>query len=422
MAAAADRIPSSASSTPQPEPIEPWSLVKRVAFRLVYLYWVFYLLPVSRPLAPWVAIHIFHLSGAVATYRPTGSGDTTLDYIQNLIVATLAVAGALVWSILDRQRQSYAKLHPSLILLLRYSLAFILFGYGFAKVFPLQFPYPTFTRMLEQFGDFSPMGVLWSFMGASPAYTFFAGLMELLGAFLLLFRRTATLGCLASAGVLLNIVVLNFCYDVPVKLFSTNLFLMAATIAAPDAMRLVRLFVLHKPCDALSVAGPVFEQRWMGLAGVGLKTVVIVAAVGGQVYSGYSQYRNDVLQPARPPFYGIYDVERFVRDGKEVPPLATDSGRWRTLMASYPALIQIKMMDDVISFFQAKYEAGDSVSLRGAATGTLMYSRPDADHLMLTGKLGTEALEVKLVRVDPRTRFLLMSRGFHWITEFPFNR
>ncbi len=427
MAAAADPISSPASSTPQPETPrpetpQPWSSLKRVAFRLVCLYWVLYVSPVARPLAPWAATHIFRLSGPVTAYQPTGSGDTALDYIQNLIVVTLAIAGALAWSILDRKRQSYAKLHPWLILLLRYSLAFTLLGYGFAKVFPQQFPYPNPVRMFERFGDFSPMGVLWSFMGASQPYTFFGGLMELLGAYLLLFRRTATFGALVSGGVLLNVVVLNFCYDVPVKLFSTNLFLMAVTIAAPDAIRLIQLFVLREPCEALSVAGPVFERRGARLSGVGVKVALIASVTGAHVYSGYRMLETTLLHPARPPIYGIYDVESFVRDGKEVPPLTTDR-RWRTFIATYPTSIQVKMIDDSTALYGAKYDtAGQSFTLTGSATGTLHYAKPDADHLILDGKLDSNAVVVKLAQVDPASRFLLMSRGFHWITEFPFNR
>jgi len=422
MAAAADPISSSVGTVPRPESIQPWSLAKRVAFRLVCLYWLLYLLPVARPIAPWAAVHIFHLSGPVTRYQVTGSGDTTLDYIQNLIDLVLAIAGALLWSALDWKRQGYSKLHPWLILLLRYSLAFTLFGYGFAKVFPQQFPYPNPVRMFERFGDFSPMGVLWSFMGASQPYTFFGGLMELLGAYLLLFRRTATLGALVSAGVLLNVVVLNFCYDVPVKLFSTNLFLIAVTIATPDAMRLIRLLVLRQSSGPLSVAGPVLEQRWAGLAGVGIKIALIASVTGAHLYSGYRMLQTAVLHPAHPPIYGIYDVESFVRDGKEVPPLTTDR-RWRTFIATYPTSIQVKMIDDSTVLYGANYDlAGDSVTLKGSAIGAFQYTKPDADHLILDGKLDSNAVVVKLARIDPGTRFLLMSRGFHWITEFPFNR
>ena len=95
------------------------------------------------------------------------------------------------------------------------------------------------------------MGVLWSFMGASLAYTIFAGATEVTGGLLLVFRRTASPGALVSFAVLANIVALNFCYDVPVKLYSVNLLLMAAFLAAPDATRLANALVLNRPAPAL---------------------------------------------------------------------------------------------------------------------------------------------------------------------------
>jgi hypothetical protein len=64
------------------------------------------------------------------------------------------------------------------------------------------------------------MGLLWTFMGASAAYTIFTGLGELVGGLLLTTRRTALAGALVSAAVMTHVAVLNFCYDVPVKLFS----------------------------------------------------------------------------------------------------------------------------------------------------------------------------------------------------------
>ena len=45
---------------------------------------------------PGIAIHIFHLSGQPTTYFPTGSGDTTLAYIENVAYVVLALIGTLV--------------------------------------------------------------------------------------------------------------------------------------------------------------------------------------------------------------------------------------------------------------------------------------------------------------------------------------
>ena len=237
-------------------------MATRIFFRLACVYWLLYSLPstgrisffgvipgaqayksVWQAIGRWVAIHAFHLSGPVTVYRPTGSGDTTLDYIEELCFLVLTCAAVLVWSFVDRSRKEYRTLNSWLRLLVRYTLAITLLSYGFSKVFPVQFPFPALSRMIEPFGDFSPMGVLWQFMGSSPAYTIFAGMMEAFGGALLLFRRTTTLGALVSAAVLLNVVVLNFCYDVPVKLYSLNLLLMAVFLMAPDLGKLTGFLV-----------------------------------------------------------------------------------------------------------------------------------------------------------------------------------
>src|SRR5437899_12785808 len=86
----------------------PWSLAHCILFRFICGYWLLYALPESgrfwvlgfvpgidfvvkpytriwHAVVPWVAIHIFHVTGRAATYFPTGSGDTTLQYIHNLL-------------------------------------------------------------------------------------------------------------------------------------------------------------------------------------------------------------------------------------------------------------------------------------------------------------------------------------------------
>ena len=67
------------------------------------------------------------------------------------------------------------------------------------------------------------MGLLLNFMGYSTAFNMFTGLAEAIAGFLLLFRKTVTFGSLMSMTVLSNIVAMNFCFDVPVKIYSANL-------------------------------------------------------------------------------------------------------------------------------------------------------------------------------------------------------
>lgn len=78
------------------------------------------------------------------------------------------------------------------------------------------------------------MGLLWTFTGQSQPYTKLAAFAECLGAVLLLWRQLYVIGAIVIAVVMTN-VALNFCYDVPVKLFSSKLLLISVVIVLPQA-------------------------------------------------------------------------------------------------------------------------------------------------------------------------------------------
>ncbi len=432
------------------QPDGRWSLGHRVAFRFVCCYFLLYMAPdppgrldlidtipggsfianayggLWHKLISWVAIHIFHLSGKATTYFVTGSGDTAKDYIENLLFIVVAAAAAVVWSLLDRKRPNYRSLDAWLRLAVRYTLAFTMFTYGFAKVFPLQFRFTGFLKLTQPYGDFSPMGVLWNFMGASTAYIVFSGICETLGGTLLLFRRTATLGALVSFGVLLNVAMLNFCYDVPVKLYSTNLVLMAVFLATPAWRRLLNLLVLNRPAEPADLTAPRFNRRYLRIGAAVFQVLFVGYFLYSEVSVGWSAYKESYINQKRPPLYGLYDVETFTRNGREVPPLTTEATRWRRVSIQYPTSFSIRLMDDSPKGYTAAYnEAQHTVALSTAAEKSgksiLEYSRPDADHVALAGKLGADTLSIRLRKVDPN-KFLLVNRGFHWINELPFNK
>jgi uncharacterized membrane protein YphA (DoxX/SURF4 family) len=234
-----------------------------------------------------------------------------------------ALGAALLWSVLDRKRRDYRRVEPWLRLLVRYTLAFTLFAYGFAKVFPLKFGTPGFQRLLEPYGDFSPMGALWWFMGASIPYIIFAGCAEVLGGLLLRFRRTAALGAVVAFAVLLNVMMLNYCYDVPVKLYSTNLVLMAVYLAAFDLRRLLDVFVRNCATTPVDLTGPSFERRWMRASAIVFEVLLVGYTLFENIHGGWQGYKDRYVSPLRPPIYGLYEVETFTRDGQDVPPLVT---------------------------------------------------------------------------------------------------
>ncbi len=202
----------------------------------------------------WVGDRILHVEVII---QPTGSGDTMRSYVGCLCAVVIAAVEALLWTavvLLVRRRQpdwpADALLHRLVRVLVRFFLFEMLFGYGFAKVFPLQFSEPSSFRLAQQLGDMSPMGLLWTFMGFSPSYQIFTGAIESLAGLLLTARRTTLLGALITVVGMTHIFALNMSFDVPVKLYSFHYLMMAIYLVAPDLPRFIRAVVLGQAVEA----------------------------------------------------------------------------------------------------------------------------------------------------------------------------
>jgi hypothetical protein len=377
---------------------------------------------VAETVVPWVAIHVFHLSGQAVTYFPTGSGDTVLDYVEVYCYVVFAFLGTIVWSLLDWKRKEYVTLHAWFRIWIRFTLGMTLLAYGFDKVFPLQMQLRIPT-LLERWGDFSPFSALWSFMAASQPYEIFSGSAEVLAGLLLLFRRTTLIGSMIASAVLVNVVALNYCYDVPVKLYSTNLALMAVFLMAPDLHRLAQLFLLNRPTLPADLARPFLPRRWMRICARFLWAYVVGTILYGQVHGNWSYYKRAYLNPGHPPINGLYEVERFARNGQETPPLLTDASRWHWLYGQSTNRIVLISMDDDQTYCGATYQAAKkTVTLSsGSDRWEFTYSWNDTNHLVLRGSMATNALDVRLRKVN-RDEFMLLHRGFHWINQYPYSR
>ncbi|UQA62093.1 hypothetical protein [Polyangium aurulentum] len=422
-----------------PAPAPPWSLAQRIAFRFAFAYFAIYLFPFPIGYLPgtswageayekaWEAVaapvgkHVLRLGTDIKVF-PTGSGDTPFNYAQVFCYLVLATAAATVWSIVDRRRNEYAKLHGWLRIYVRYGLGAVMVTYGIAKF--TQFPFPGPDRLVQPYGESSPMGLLWTFMGFSAVYGLFTGTAEALGGLLLFFRRTTTLGALVVVGVMSNVVMLNFCYDVPVKLFSSHLLLMALFLALPDGKRLADFFILNRPTQPTTPRRP-FEVKWKERAWIAVKVAFLGVFLISQAVNQVQAYRTYGSAAPRPPLYGIYEVESFTRDGQEAPPLLTDAARWRMVTVNRFGGVKIRMMDDSQKRYRGQDDAEKKtltlMSSPDAPATVLSYSRPDPEHVVVEGTYENAALNVRLRKVD-EGKFLLVNRGFHWVSEYPFNK
>ncbi|HEY6034869.1 MAG TPA: hypothetical protein VIV58_11430 [Kofleriaceae bacterium] len=353
----------------------------------------------------WGAHRFGDLIGiAVPPTQPTGSGDTTEGYVLTLLAIVLSLVGAAIWTALDRKRVAYPRIASITRIALRYWLGYTMLGYGFAKVFKTQFPYPTPARLEEPLGQMSPMGLLWTFMGYSLPYNLFTGAAECLGGALLLFRRTTTLGSLVLIAVLANVVMLNLCYDVPVKLYSTELLLVAIVLVWPDIGRLASV-VFGFAAPATSDDRWALTRKWRRIA-IAVKLLVLVAAFYQLISQGL-EYAGSFAKYDTP-LSGSYDVVSAPAD-LHLTRVATGFGTlfaW-TAGAERPTPLHVT------------FESPHTVKLRGnAGAGELTLAKA-GPIIVLDGTWNQRPAHLVLRAREPT---LLDTRGFHWIAEFPFNR
>jgi hypothetical protein len=304
------------------------------------------------PVVFWTAARIFHVEAPLSLGGNSGSGDCMFGWVLAFCLLALAVLATGIWSLVDRTRETYVGLHKWFWLFVRFALAGQMINYGVAKVIPLQMPYPGLTRLLQPFGTFSPMGVLWSSIGATPSYEIFAGCAEVVGGLLLILPRTATFGALICLADMIQVFMLNMTYDVPVKLFSFHLILLSCFLLAPDLPRLVSVLFMNRP-TAPSPQTQFFRAVRANRIVLAAQIALGLWLVSMNAYTVRKYW--SIFGGDRPhsPLYGIWEVSRMSIDEQPRPPLLTDSGRWRRAIFDFPDRMAFQRMDDSFAYYPA---------------------------------------------------------------------
>ena len=422
-----------------------WPLAVRVAFRFFAVYFGLWVLTTQMIggfvpfqvdlsfisekgpivwMVNWTAAHVFGATLPLVV-SGSGSGDKTFDWVHAFCFLVIALAITVVWSIAARRTEHHVTAHKWFRLFLRFALGTTMLSYGAAKIIPLQMPYPGLIRLLEPFGNLSPMGVLWASIGASRSYEIFTGAMEMSAAILLFIPRTATLGALVALCCTVEIFTLNMTYDVPVKLFSFHLILMSLFLLAPDVKRLLNVLVLNHtahPSSLPPIGNTPGAQRIWTIAQVVFGVWLVGAAIQSSI-QGWSTYGGGA---PKSPLYGVWNVAYMTIDDIERPPLFTDYERWRRVVFDRPNFVSFVRMDDSVMTVGSKIdENAKSINLSNAAdakwSAELSFNRVSPERMILTGEMDGKTIDMRLM-LFPREKFPLVSRGFNWVQEYPFNR
>jgi uncharacterized membrane protein YphA (DoxX/SURF4 family) len=419
-----------------------WSPITRIAFRfgfayfgLLYLELVLHLLPfppftqiswlydaVRWKGVVWISKNLLHLSHDFATdfLNPANaSKDTTYFWVLGLCYLVLAVAATVAWSLLDRKREQYTLLHRWFIVYLRLCLAAVLLPYGATKIFRVQFPPPSLSALMQTYGSSSLMQLMWIFMGASASYSFFGGLMEVVPGLLLVIPRLATLGALLSLAVVGNVLMMNFGYDVPVKLVLMNMTAVSIVILLPEFKRLADFFVFNRTVPA-EPEKPLFQRRSLNRLAVVLQIAFGVVLLSYNLAHSY-RVSSQMEASRKTPLYGIWMVDDYELNGEAKAPLTNDAHRWQSLIVNSGSEVVVHVMTGAAQVLYLHLDpARNSILLTQPGNpgwlAEFAYDNSRPGSLVLTGKMGGVPAVMRLHRED-ESKMPVNDPDIHWIHD-----
>lgn len=349
-------------------------------------------------LVPMTARSILGITGALEP-----GSDSTFALVQLFLFAIIAFLSAIVWTIADRDHK-FDHLLYWIKVYIRYGLAFWILGYAMGKILKYQFPTPGPYYFARTYGETSPMELLWNFMGYSYSYNLFTGAAEAIAAILLFFRSTATLGALITIGVMSNVVLMNFSYDIYVKLISSTLLLMAVYLITPDLKQLYDFFFRSRPAS-LENNRHVIARKTVRLAIIGVEAVIIIAILFAKISGGLKLQTKYGDSKPKSALAGVYKIETFVINRDTIPPLATDSVRWNILVLDGMHLAELKLMNEKRIMLSFWFDEKENTLRLGDPDDTLRrdtfrFKRLDPSQIFLAGKQDNDSVYVTMNKME----------------------
>lgn len=402
------------------------SVTNKVIFRFIFLLFAGFILlfnnggyllytifqytvlhPVLEKPVVWVGQHIFQISTDFERLN-NGSGDTIFDNVLLMILIIFSIIGTLIWSLVAKKDAQYERLNDFLRIGVRYYIGGMMIIYGVDKFFKTQFPYPDLFFLTTPLGDFTPKSLAWSFLGHSYLYNIFMGFAEL-SCTLLLFRRTASLGAIIAFMVSLNVMIINYSFDVPVKMVSTALVLMSAFLMFNDVPKLLALFFKGESVSLQPAYVPVYTGKWKTIRIV-LKSLFIISTVGFVMAEDIS-FKRDLNQ--KHAMYGYYAVDS----------LNTSTTQpFDKIIINNAHSVRV-LKDENLQHFSMKTDSSDHLLyLTSRATGDTAYSfgyRYDTAGVLILSKDGQQWKYQR--KYNDAAAFKLNQQPFEWVSEAPRN-
>ena len=283
--------------------------------------------------------------------------DTMAMYVLVFLLFVMAVIISLVLMQIKKWILWQDKVFAFIYSLLCYYLALQLLKYGLDKVFKNQFYLPEPNTLYTPLGRIPKDLLYWSSMGTSYFYNVFLGSLEALAALFILIKRTRLVGLLLSLFIMVNVVAVNFGFDISVKLFSLLLLFLTLYLLAPWMKSLYEFFFTHRAVSGKRSAGCSVlisnrflsaSLKWFAAGVIFLETFYPFIKTGN--------FNGD--KAARPNMHGAYEVTQYIAGSDTMEPVHFPVKRFFIHRNSYMIFQdrEDEMTDYKLSYDIDKYE------------------------------------------------------------------
>jgi len=370
--------------------------------------------PLAEQLVLWSGQYIWHLPKGYI-YQLSSDSMGSLIHLFNLIL--IACLGSVIWGCCF-PKQDYNKLLFGLTVMVRYYLALQLLLYGFNKVFKCQFFIPEPNILYTTVGETPRDLLFWSLMGSAYGYTVFGGLLEVIAACLLLFRKTYLLGALMAFGLLANVVAINFGFNISVKMYSSIYCFLSIILILPHLPRLYAFFIQNQ------LKAPIWQPNWSTSKQQRVYLLSKIIVIWLLFFEGLGPYFatnnfNDDTQE-RPLFHGAYAVGSFVQNDYSIPPLQTYHHRWKRAFVHRRGYFIVQTMDDKMQDYEFYYDNEqhlfELIHPHTQISTYFEYQQLNPTTLLLTGTLDKQVVQITLQALDWK-KLPLLKDEIHWTID-----
>jgi len=276
---------------------------------------------------------------------------------------------------------------------------------------------PGFVDLHKPVGDLTPFNLFWLTMGYGKPYQIFSGIGEVLGAVLILFRRTKSIGLIIIFIILLNVVVINYTYVIGVLEFSILLLLVTIYLLFPYFKNLW-LFFLSNQFVNQSTNLPYYKisTPWKKYTVTSLGLIVVASTFILNIHAGYSRYTKfEAINNSR----NFSTIKNFVINNDTLKyHIEGDTVGWRFWSER---VVQEKMMVTLCvmdipaskSYFLKRDSAGKTLTLIPANkndTSQIKFTWNDLDktNWHLDGVIEGKHIIADLQKIDPDSTLKLL--------------